>query len=387
MNERKKRKSFWEKLALKKINQPGLPLHDNDELFLLSAAEIEKLKKIRTLTYIKVGGVGALGVILLYLPYHLFGSKLFPYYNVWIPIYGDYIELEVSFLIYSAVLVILEIWYLTYTNIKAVAAISKVCGHPDPNRDVYQTHIDALIAVSVEKQQKQLQSLGINPYQGLSGVSLFLFQSLIKLKAALSNFLFTLLVKKLMGRYALRQIVDFAGIPIYAFWNIWGAKKVMDEAKIRVIALPLINRCAELIHAEQEDNQQFITHLFDTLQLVSETKRAFHFNHYLFSSILFKKFDIEIKEKPEYNNNFINEISALSAQTKDAVEKVFIFGIMVDGRISYIEKKVLRSLIANKVINRREEDILAWSKSYFQGKGMPDFFSLFTQEYSENTSH
>lgn len=280
MIKTKRTKGFWEKLAYQHISQHKPAAQANDQLFLLSNSELAKLHTITKTTYIKAGCIGALGVILLYLPYHLFGTKLFPMIDVWIPVYGQYVPLEVTFLIYSAVLVLLEIWYLTYINIKAVADIAQACGHPDPSGDTYQDHLSSLVAVSVEKKQKQLLSLGINPYQGLSGISLLLFQALIKLKAALSNFLFTLLVKKIMGRYALRQIVDFAGIPIYAFWNIWGAKRVMDEARIRVMAPPLINRCTDLIFAKQKDNLELRTHLFDTLQLISETKREFHFNHF-----------------------------------------------------------------------------------------------------------
>lgn len=379
MAEIQKKRSFWEKIAQQQISQNEArgQSQSNKELTLLSEQELSKLKAITKTSYFKAGLVGALGVVLLYLPYHLFASVLFPVSNVWIPFYDNYIEVEISFLIYSAILVVLEISYLTYININAVAAIAEACGHPNPENESYQTQLNALIAVSLEKQQKQLQTLGINPYKGLTGISMLLFQTLLKLKAAVSNVIFTLLIKKLLGRYALRQFIDFAGIPIYAFWNIWGVKKVMDEAKVRVMAPPLIKQCAELIYREQKDNPEFISHLFDTLQLISESKRDFHFNHFLFSSTLLKQFELEIKKEPEYNNNFQKQIEKFSPITKQAIEKVYIFGIMIDGKISPREKRNLQILFTDSIFKYSTEDVIKWSNGFSQGQAMEAYFHTF----------
>jgi len=268
-----KRKGYWEKVAQKKIGN-SVSIQQGEELFLLSEKEVTLLKKIRIQTFIKAGLAGTLGVLLLYVPYHLFEEELFTMNEVWVPLYGQYIEVEISFLIYSVFLVLVEIWYLTYLNIKAVAAISHLCGHPNPTDVNYENNLNALISVGIEKKQKQLESIGINPYQGLSKTGVTLFQMMLKLKAAVSNMLFRILVKKMLGRYALRFVLDFAGIPVYAFWNIWGTSKVMNEARIRVMAPPLIKKLAIDIYEEQKDNEEFIKSLYDTLQLISESKSS-----------------------------------------------------------------------------------------------------------------
>lgn len=373
MNQ-KKRKGFWNNFAYRELSRVS-EVQDGNELFLLSEDEIKALKIIRKSTYWKVGLAGALGVILLYAPYHIFGETLFPMNSIWIPVYEQHIEIEVLFLVYSLVLVMLEIWYLTYVNIKAVAAIAKACGHPNPNDSNFENNINALISVGLEKKQKQLESIGINPYEGLNPVGVVVFQLLLRLKAAVSGFLFKLLIKKALGRYALRAVIDFAGIPVYAFWNCWGARKIMNETLIRVMAPPLIKRCADLLYDQQKDNPEFKSYLYDTLQLISESKRSFHYNHFLLSVTLLEKFGIQLEAEPPYNEDFITEIEDLSPQTIDAINKLLVFGMLIDGKISLREKKAIRYLIEKSVLNYTEAEIIQWSKDYFEGRGIESFFS------------
>lgn len=369
----KKKLSFWEKFATKELSRIS-KVQAGNELFLLSEDEVQALRKIRITTYWKVGLSGVLGVALLYAPYHIFGASLFPETQVWMPIYKDYIPVEIGFLIYSLVLVLLEIWFLTYTNIKVVARIAHACGHPNPQDQNFENNVDVLIAVSLEKKQNQLESIGINPYEGLNPWGVFMFQTILRLKAAASGFVFKLFVKKILGRFALRAVIDLAGMPVYAFWNILGARKIMNEARVRVMAPPLIKRCAELLYVAQKENPEFKKFLYDTLQLISESKRSFHYNHFLLSVCLLEKFEIEIKDEPPYNEGFLEEVPALSAQTRRGVQQLFVFGIMIDGVLSRREKKAIRYLIDKKILEYTEEQVEQWSKDYFAGRGIEAFF-------------
>lgn len=374
--KKKKKKGFWEKLAERKIKQYH-EVQNESELFLLSEEEIQTLKDIRRNTYWKAGIAGALGVLVLYIPYHIWGSTIFPETIVVPPknpFYNEPIPIEIEFMIYSVVLVMIEIWYLTYINIQAVTAIAHVCGHPNPTDENYQHNLNALVAVGLEKKQKQLESIGINPFEGLSKVGVTIFQFLLRLKATASNMIFRIVVKKVLGRYALRLVLDMAGIPVYAFWNIWGSRKVMNEARIRVMAPPLIKRVANDLYEEQKDNEEFRKHIYDTLQLISESKRSFHYNHFLLSITLLNKFDIEIKEEPPYNEDFLEQIPKLSDQSRKAVQQLFIFGIMIDGRISLKERKAIKYLIEKNVLQYSEEEIKKWSDDYFDGRGIEGFF-------------
>ncbi len=371
---KEKKPGFWQKYAHRKISE-SVKVQKGNNLFLLSEQELRLLEKNRKSTYFKAGMAGVLGVLLLYIPYHVFGDSLFKTHDVWIPYYEDYLALEISFLLYSVVLVFAEIWYLTFLNIQAVSEISHICGHPNSTDKNYESNLNALIHVGLEKKQKQLKGIGINPHNGLSKIGLIIFQIAIKLKAAASNILFKLLVKKVLGRYALRFVLDFAGIPVYAFWNIWGSHKVMNEARIRVMAPPLIQRCVDQVYEDQVDNPEFRYYIYDTLQLISQSKRAFHYNHFLLAVCLLERFEIEIKREPQHNPNFLDEIPKQSERTINGIEKLLLFGIIIDGKISFREKRAIRFLIEKGVIQKPEKTVLGWSKDYFEGKGIDNLLS------------
>lgn len=368
-----KKKSFWEKYALKQLeiqDQTSL----EDELYILSERELNDLKKIRIRTYIKAGIAGVLGVVFLYLPYHFFGELLFPKRLITLPYVEIDLELEVEFLIYSLILVIIEIYYLTYINIHAVSAIAKACGCPNNSDPYLEENVNALVNVGLEKTQKELKQLGINPYNGLSKIAVWIFQMIVKLKAAVSGFLWKLIVKKLLGRYALRMLVDLLGAPLYAAWNIYASRKVMNEARVRVMAPPLINKFTTLLHNKYKDNNEFKSILYDAMQAISTTKRSFHYNHFLLASSLFNKFNIEIVEKPKLNSQFLKEIDELSPEIQKSVSKLILFGIIIDGGLTNIEKRSIHRLRKEGVLYYSMEEIKQWSENFFEGKGLDDFF-------------
>lgn len=366
----KKKKSFWERYAHKRLTT-ALAQYGDDKLFKLSNEERAALKKIRSSTYFKAGMAGLLGIALLYLPYHLFGETLFPKRSMWIPFLNQNIEVEIEFLVYSLVLVFLEIWYLTLVNIHAVDAISRACGAPQMEQKEFERHVDDLVNIGLERKQKELNKLGINPFAGLSKWSLFLYQTLVRLKATLTGFLWKILVARVLGRYAFRMLVDLLGGPIYAIWNMLGARKVMNEALVRVMAPPLI---ANLVHELKEqfgDRDEFKQIIFPTLQTIATSKRAYHYNHFLLAQSLVETFDLSTC--PEYDPHFIQRIPELPADLRMTVAKVIIFGIIIDGKLSLLEKRTLRKMKTQGVISCSVDQVKKWSKDYFEGRGLDDF--------------
>lgn len=368
-----KKRSFWERYAYRQLSQ-NVRTQESDDLFILSEEEKQSLKSIRNKTYLKAGLAGALGIILLYVPYHIFEETLFPKRNIWIPLYNDYMELEIEFLIYSVLLVFIEIWYLTFINIKAVDAISKACGCLNPNDPRFDEDVDSLIQVGLEKKHEELKKVGINPYEGLSKWGVLAFQVLIKLKAAISGFIWKLFVSKLLGRYALRLVVDVLGAPLYAAWNIYGSRKVMNEARVRVMAPPLINHFSLQLEEEFRGNEEFKSVIYPTLQAISVSKRSFHYNHFLLATSLLTRFNIEVKTDPSYDKGFLKKVDDYSPAVQKAVSKLIVFGILIDGGLSQIEKRSLIRLKKEGVLPYSLETVKKWSKDYFEGKGLEEFF-------------
>lgn len=367
------KRSRLEKYAHKKLTSQ-LGNQDGVDLYQLSSLEIEQLNKIRIRTYLKAGIAGTLGIVLLYIPYHLWKDVLFPTSLIKLPYIDNPVELEVGFLLYSVVLVIIEIAYLTVVNIHVVSQIAHACGCPNPNDKHFESSVNALIAVGLEKKQKELKSIGINPFDGLSSVMVFVYQILLKLKAALSGFLLKVIITKILGRYVLRMFVDLAGIPIYAFWNIWGSRVIMNEARVRVMAPPLINRFVEINYEEFKSQTEYKELIYPALQTISISKRNFHYNHFLLATTMLNKYDVSIKEELDYKDDFLEDLSKMDKRIKSGIGKLIVFGILIDGRLSQRESRCIKKLNNLGIVDYTVDEAKAWAKDYFEGKGLESFF-------------
>lgn len=117
--------NFLEKYV-KKIYNPHLSKESEGVLANESLREhqLKEVDRIIRNAMIYSAIAGTLAVVLCYVPYHLFRTDVFQITSVWIPFYEDYIELEISFLVFSMVLLVAEIAFLTYNNIKMVNKIS-----------------------------------------------------------------------------------------------------------------------------------------------------------------------------------------------------------------------------------------------------------------------
>jgi ribosomal protein S17E len=269
--------------------------------------------------------------------------------------------------------VLIEIWYLNFLNIKSVAKIARSCGFPDEINEDYENNLSALIAVGLEKKHKQLQSIGINPYMGLSQWKLFAYQIAIRFKAVLTNYLFKMLVRRLFGRYVLRAFIDLVGIPVYAFWNAYASRVIMREALIRIMAPPLIKKFVDQFYTDFGRNDGIKQIVYDSLQSISVSKRSYHYNHFLLSISLLNKFDIPVKENPYFNDDFHDYMRNADQDVKNAYSKVLVFGIIIDGKLSKREIRLLKEMQTENIVPYTIDEIRNWATDFDAGRGLDSF--------------
>ena len=161
MSEKTNKKNRLERYVYEKLTEERAYSSDNRH-HILNEKEQQDLKKIKYQTFVKAGVTGALAVVVLYFPFYLF-PDLFPDTNVWVPLMDKYYAIPIVFFAYSMILVVIEIALLMYFNISAVKGISHACGYPDPRDPHFETDVNALIAVGLERKQKSQEALGIDP--------------------------------------------------------------------------------------------------------------------------------------------------------------------------------------------------------------------------------
>ncbi len=365
---KEKKRSKLEKYAYERISDHDYQNRDG-QTHILSPEEQEDLKKIRRHSLGFAALAGALGVVACYVPYHAW-PWLFPDMMVKIPVWDEYYVIPAWFLIFSLILVVIEIAFLTYNNIRTVREVSYACGYPNPVDKQFEERVDQLVSVGLEKKPKNQSELGINPYYGMPKYYIFLITVFNLIKATLTNALMKLLVRRLLGRYALRLFVDLLGIPIYAFWNAWAANRVYQEAKSRVLAPPNIQILLNHLVETQKDNKEFRDEIYHVLDYLAIMKRAFHDNHYLLSKFTLAEFDIKVDPNHVHDESFLERIKNGSKLTKQGFSQLILFGMMIEGRLSVTEKRILRKMHEEGIFMYSMDEAKQATKEYYEGRGI-----------------
>lgn len=340
-----------------------------DEYQTLNDQEIQTIKKIRQRSLFLAALFGTLGVLFLYVPLYIF-PNLFWSFSLDLPYFG-LIPIPVAFFAYGMLLAIIEITALVMLNLRTVYKVAYVCGFPNIDDPDYEKHIQTLFEVGLEKPNKEILMFGINPLAGLSKFNIFLFTFFNLVKATVSNVLVKMVLARVLGRFALRAYIDLIGIPIFSFWNMYTTNRVIREAKIRIMAPTMIAHLTDKLYEKLKHNEDFKTTLYAALQFIAVTKRNFHHNHFLLVDKLLHVFSIEIKkQEPLSRIELIHRAEMLDEDARQGLAKLLVFGMLIDGRLSYREKGVLDELCRLELIHINFETLVKWENAFIQGRGL-----------------
>jgi hypothetical protein len=276
---------FYHLLPVKKINT-------DNQLFLLNEAEINAIDKKEKIAVRLAAITGALGVVILYVQQYNF-PHWFP--DITFSIFGKSITLSVIMLLYSVVLVIIEIILLTLLNIWCVHEVVAATGFLTYNNKKLSNKRNLLLDIGLEKKNKRILTYDIDPLQDVNKKALLAWNFFFILKANLSNMLFKVLIQRLPGRYAVKAVQGFAGIHVFAAWNAYGTKVILKEARVIIMGQHLIEMLVATIRKDQDSAPYFKELLYDTLQYIAISKRDFHQNHFILTEKLFELYAIAPK--------------------------------------------------------------------------------------------
>lgn len=338
-------------------------------LFLLSGEEIRYIKRRENITILLSALIGILMVLVLYLPQYWW-PFLFPVHTFHIPFLDTPLAFSLVALVYGMVLVFLEIALLTLLHIYCTHEIAFAIGFINEETKYADDKKSLLLSIGQEKKNKDIISLGLDPYYGLKKSSVFIMNLFFALKATLSNLVFKILIQRVLGRYAVREVMDLVGIPIFAFWNAWGTRKVLREARIIIMGQNYL----DFFMAELKDHRPLTeeekTRLYDTLQYITMSKRDYHKNHYLLAKMLIEHFGINKEKRHGLPPHFYEQLQATADDFKQLNERILLLGFILDGSLSVKERLRIRKLNHMKIVRKTAEEVDAMLERFIYGKGM-----------------
>ena len=342
----------------------------------LSAAErISFVKKIKLYIVIYSGLLGALGVVFLYLPQYWFPDFFSPGKYV-IPLIDYEYEISIKETIFGVILVIIEIWLLTMSDIRAVGKIAAIYGFPPEEAyKKYNEELAELVNIGLGKDISDMNNIGINPFQNNSKFSMLALFIIFRMKAILSKFVFKFLLKKVLGKFAFRAVLDLSAVPVYAFWNAYASSIIIRKAHMRMYAHSLMYSTGKWFYERYGQNDIFKSLLYDTLAYIAITKKTFYPSDYLFYKHILELFKIPIEKEHKISGDYIQNVLKENENIENAISKLLIIGFLIDGNFGSFEKKVIKKLISQGIIPYQKQQINDWTDLYKKGQGFDDLLS------------
>jgi len=330
----------------------------------------KKIKKIKNVTLLRAAFFGAMGVLTLYVPQYIL-PQYFIDTSYTIPYINYTFNLSIFEMLYGFVLVGIEIWLLMKGDLEAVSRISSVYQYKPKKGDLDTLE---LVYIGLGKDQRKFNEIGINPYQNFPKVSILLLRGVFMLKAFLSNFVFRIIIKRVLGRIAIRAVIDLAGIPIYALWNAWASSVVVRKADMRMQALNQMNRTGKHFYQKYKDTEKFKSLLYDTFEYIALTKKSFYPTDMIYAKHFFSLFGIKIKEEHKLSEDYFEKVKNLPLDLKLAIGQLLILGFLLDGKIGGFEVTLIKKLKKEDIIPYEVDEVKQWTKDYTLGRGFDGMF-------------
>lgn len=366
---------FYKNLPLKNLSTDG-------NVALLTTAESKRLRALQRLGILLSAAIGAIGVLLLYVPKYWHPEWFFTHD---ISVFGNAITLPIGFMLYSFVLVFIELELLTMLNIYCLHQMAVATGflhyHNHNNADVRKT----LLQVSLEKKDKDIIRYGINPLEGMNVKALFVWNLLIKLKATLSNMLFKFLVQRMLGRYALQWVKDFGGLPIFAAWNAWGTHQVLQQGRVVIMGQNLVETTALHIYNRFESLAPYEELVFNTLQFVAISKRDYHANHACLAKALIEHFGLKKPDTAFDKTAYYAALKQAPHSIGQLCKMIVVLGFLLDGYLSTRELKKLEELRQLHMLSDSKSEITLLLKNMLNGKGLEELIKKYLSTESITT--
>ncbi len=364
--QKKRKKSIAFRLGNTYLSKKTATIRNEERHgYTLNPGQKKQLRNLQLRVYLIAGIIGACAVMIVIFPFHFTNLLDAQHFDL----FGYQFDFELYYTIYAVAMIFPEIWLLNMLNIYAVRKICEIYKYPSVSQNDYQEQVALLTEAGLEMPAKHMQLLEIDPYIGLTRFSYYALLIGTKLKATLSNVLMKFLVRRFLGRYALRIITDLIGIPIFAFWNAWSSRQVMKETQMRIVAAAATKdfmsefSTEELIQVKEGFNKLF--------HFIAQQKRQYNFALYSFMKEMLAIFpDLDLKYAKEVK---IDELFTSNPEENKVIARLLIFGLIVDGTLSVKERLTIRKIAKEDWFPISIDEMELILKGYVNGEGLKRF--------------
>ena len=341
--------AFLERVGLRymaKRSKVKPPAVSTDDVHVLNAGERQKLRLVERGAVIRGAMVGT-GVALLVAVTELLGTPLLgPHpdqaqwpatFHYWLLVTGV-----------GAIASLLEVAFLYWESLRSVHELTRHAGL-DAFREGApsgpSSAASAITRAALELPSEQEPVFGVDPRREVSKTWLFLTMIVYKLRFSVANFVLKSLVRRVLGRAALRAWLPLVSVPLTAAWDAAIMWWILREARVRTMgpsaAVEHIDALLDEGRAEGLSRQGRIAVRRAVAAAIVRT-RDLHPNLLaVLERVQERTGDLgdKVIDDPDI---FLKSLGEIDDEAQDLALRVLTLSIIVDGRMSFAERRLLR---------------------------------------------
>ncbi len=253
----------------------------------------------------------------------------------------------------TAVATTFEIGFLYWDAMRSVHNMARAAGVSlFGGTRIERAVLTPLVRAALELPNPNQPVLGIHPYREISRWRVVLATLIYKLKISVTNFLAKMLIRRLMGRAAVRAWLPLVAVPVTAAWNAWVMWRVMRQARLRVMGPFAAGEYLDAILPDPTPlSRKTRLHLVQAVGVAVVRKRDMHPNLEALIAQTTERLgvtepDDEMSDWLEY----LEELQELAPNEQTISIRLLAVAIVIDGRRGARELMVLRE--AHRVTGR-----------------------------------
>ncbi|MCC7111376.1 MAG: hypothetical protein IT382_18930 [Deltaproteobacteria bacterium] len=271
----------------------------------------------------------------------------------------------------SALAAVGEIAFLSWDSLRSAHRLSLAAGLVLDETQERQQTLAILARAALEVPSPPDAVAGINPLKETQRWRLLLAGLAYKLKVSATNLIFKQLLRRALGRAAVRAWLQFVSIPVTAAWNAFACARVLRELRVRVfgasLAADVVRRLlpgdslVEPLLAEallravgacvvrSADPHPNLARLFEALERRTGASRPLHL------------------DDPK---RFLTSVAALPPELRVTALRLLRAAVVCDGRIARRERELLAEAAAAAALTHDERELEGERRRVLAGEAL-----------------
>ncbi|MEW6430886.1 MAG: hypothetical protein AB1730_05200 [Myxococcota bacterium] len=242
----------------------------------------------------------------------------------------------------------LEILFLYWDTLRSVHELAREAGLELFGKDRKTSDealVDGLARAALELPNPIDLSARVNPHREVKKWRLVLASLAYKAKVGLTNFLVKMLVRRMLGRVAVRSVlgalVPFVAVPVTATWNALVTWRLLREARIRAMGPSALAELVELVFSDVPNlSPQGRLSAVRAVAAAIVRTQDLHPNLTRMLSLVSKRAGDTGNDELDDVGQFLSSLKALAPGEQRLSMQLLALALAVDGKVTGREAKL-----------------------------------------------